>query len=167
MQLCEIGYFSKTHGVKGQLVLRTRQQFDETALKALIVADKGARVPYFVSDLRPANHGWVVSLEDITSVEDAKKLLNKPVFVDESLVEAEENDDDLSGYRLDDTVKGTIGVIRSVENHGAQELFVVDHNGTELLLPAADELIDEIDDEQRIVHYHAPEGLIDMLLGRG
>jgi 16S rRNA processing protein RimM len=37
----------------------------------------------------------------------------------------------------------------------------VDHGGEELLIPAAEELITEIDDEQQIIYMNLPVGLVD------
>jgi len=45
-----------------------------------------------------------------------------------------------------------------------QELLQLDHNGKEILLPISDELILEVDRENKILYISAPEGLIELYL---
>ena len=40
----------------------------------------------------------------------------------------------------------------------------VDHDGTEILIPAVDDIFKEVDREGRTLHIAAPEGLIDIYL---
>ena len=40
-------------------------------------------------------------------------------------------------------------------------LFVVDYDGEEILLPTAEELIKNIDHEERTITFNLPEGLIE------
>lgn len=165
MELVEIGYFSKAHGVKGQLLLRPSCDFGPEQLKTVFIDLPSGRVPFFITKLNPVSGGLIVTLEDVTTVEQARLLVNKPVQADSSIVIPDENEDDLAGYALHDVSHGFIGSILRIEDHGSQQLFVVSQNGKEMLLPAADELIEEIDDDERKVIYRAPEGLIDLMRG--
>lgn len=147
------------------MVLRPSVDFDPDELKTIFLDLPAGRAPFFVERCTSASGGLLVSLETIISVEQARALLNKPVLADAGLVAAEESGDGLDGYQLIDVSSGPVGTILRTEEHGAQLLFVVEQEGKELLLPAADELIEEIDDDKRTVLYRAPEGLIDMLRG--
>ena len=42
--------------------------------------------------------------------------------------------------------------------------MMVDHDGTEILIPAVDEIFKEVDREGRTLRIAAPEGLIDIYL---
>ena len=165
MQQLEIGYFSRTHGVKGQLVLRTEHDLDLDSLKAVFVDVRGARAPFFVSRSMVTNNGIVLTLEDINTVEQARTLMNKSVFALPGVILDPEEADDLTGYELCDVSAGPLGHVKSIEDHGAQQLFVVNFKGKDILLPVSDDLIEEIDDEKRVIRYKAPDGLIDMQLG--
>ena len=56
---------------------------------------------------------------------------------------------------------GELGEITDVDDTTINTLFVVDYNGEELLVPAGEEMIKEIDHEQRIIRFNLPEGLIE------
>ena len=55
-------------------------------------------------------------------------------------------------------------MIKSVNDSTAQHLFVVDRDGTELLIPMHDEIIQSVDRQKREIHIIAPEGLIELYL---
>lgn len=164
MELAAIGYFSKPHGVKGQLILRTESDFAIEALKVLFVEVSGAKAPYFISGYKKNNVGIIVSLEDIDVVEKARTLIGKKVFIDAEFILEEEEGPALLGYELIDKTRGLIGKIISVTDNGHQVLITVDHKGTEVILPLVEEFIERVDDAAKTVYFNAPEGLIDVYL---
>lgn len=164
MELASIGYFSKPHGVKGQLILRTESDFAIEALKVLFVEVSGAKAPYFISGYKKSNVGIIVSLEDIDVVEKARTLIGKKVFIDATLIAEEEEEPALLGYELVDKAHGMIGKIISVTDNGHQVLITIDHKGTEVILPLVEEFIERVDDAAKTVYFNAPEGLIDVYL---
>lgn len=164
MQLQQIGYFSKTHGVKGQLVLRAERDFDANGLQALFVDNGGNAAPFFVSALTQGGAGHFVSLEDIDTVEKAKTLVGKAVLVEASLVKPEEVVNDWTGFELHDHRLGNLGAILEISDNGAQLLASLQYQGREVILPLADALIQEVDTTQRVIRYNAPEGLIEVYL---
>ena len=164
MDVVEIGYFSKTHGIKGQLLLKASVDFETENLRALFVEMRGGRAPHFVSAVSEMPQGLLITLEDVTAVEQARELLNKKVFIDATLVIAPEAVADLSGYELVDHVFGSLGKIEAVTSNGVQDLVVLTFKGREVLLPLVDEFVEGIDDEKKLVRYKAPEGLIGLFL---
>jgi 16S rRNA processing protein RimM len=164
VELVEVGYFSKTFGIKGQLVLKTYRDFDPSEVKAIFVDVQGSKAPFFVSAAQPASQGILISLEEISTVEKAQPLIRKQVFIDASLLEDDEDEESLVGYSVEDKNFGPLGKIVEVSENGAQEVLHLSFKDKELLLPFVDEFIEEIDDEKMIVHYNAPAGLIDLYL---
>ena len=77
MELASVGYFIKTHGVKGQIILKIEHQFKEKDVKVLFIETATGKAPFFVNGFKNNNHGLIFSLEEITSVEQAKKLIGK------------------------------------------------------------------------------------------
>lgn len=159
----EVGYFSKTQGLKGQLQLNITANFDIKNCKALIIEMQGGQSPQFLSEFRPTKNGFVVSLEDIDSIEKAKPFVGKKVLAeDKFLIEVET--DDFVGYKLIDESFGELGMIDEVEDTGANLILNINHKGKQVLLPFSDELVIKIDDSSKIIYYKAPEGLINMYL---
>ena len=63
-----------------------------------------------------------------------------------------------------DTSFGHIGELVGVNDSSTQAIFIIDHNGKEVLLPAVDEIINTIDKGQKRILVSAPNGLIELYL---
>ena len=72
---------------------------------------------------------------------------------------------EVRGFKVVDSVYGDIGVLQEVIEYPAQPLFQVMKNGTEILIPVIDEVIDRVDRELKTLYITAPNGLIDLYLG--
>ncbi len=164
LEQVEIGYFSKTHGVKGQLLLKLSVDINEKEVHAVFVDQHGSRAPLFVSSAAQTPQGLLLMLEDITSVEQARTLLNKKVYAESRIIIEEEETADLEGYELQDKHFGSLGKVLSVVDNGAQDLLVLNFKDREVMLPLVDAFIESIDDDNKIVKYNAPEGLLEIFL---
>lgn len=165
MNLVNIGYISKAHGLKGHCVLKIKDEYfiDEENINAVFIDINGSSAPYFVEELSWNNTAYLLKLEGIDSVETAKKLIGKACSVNEDLVE-ENDDNQLVGYTVIDHVHGNLGPVEEVIDNKNSVLLRVTFKGKEVLLPLVDDLITEIDDEGQTISYQAPEGLIEMYL---
>lgn len=172
--LIAIGKFQKTHALKGELnvILNIEEDYLQSG-NALVVEMDGLFVPFFATGIRPkGNTSFLVKLEGIDSETEAKKFVNKDIYAIRSqlapFLEMEEDElrdeDHLSGYEIIDEISGDkIGIIMSVDSSTQNLLFIVeDENGKELLIPAVDDLISEIDDENKKIIMSLPEGLADI-----
>jgi 16S rRNA processing protein RimM len=164
MELKEVGYFSKTHGVKGNLVLKADLEFYFEEVKAFFVETAGSKAPYFVAEIKESNIGLVVVLEDVDDVNKAKALLKKKVFIDASLVAEEEDVTNWLGYELIDKHFGSLGTIHEVDDSGHQLLVSILFREKEVILPLVEEFIIKIDEKKKTIWFNAPEGLIDIYL---
>jgi 16S rRNA processing protein RimM len=54
-----------------------------------------------------------------------------------------------------------LGEIVAIDDQTENVLFIVDRDGEELLIPAADDLILEIDDEAQTIRMDLPAGLVN------
>ncbi len=163
MNLLESGYFSRTHGTKGQLVLKTSVEFVPEKVKVVFVELSGSKAPYFVAEYKMAASDLVLSLESIDSPEKAKGLVNKKVFLEESLV-LPQTQEEFIGYMVHDLLKGPLGEVSELSENGAQQLMHLNYQGKEVILPMVEDFIQAIDHEKREIRYKAPEGLIELYL---
>lgn len=164
MDLTQVGYFSKTHGVKGHLILKMDKDFLEEDLKAVFVESSTGKAPYFVTEIKSTNNGLIIGLEEITAVEKAKSLIGKAVFIDSNLIEEQEEDFDWIGFELIDKHHGSLGNITGTSDNGQQVLLSIDYNSKEILLPLVEDFIEKIDEEGKKLYFNAPEGLIDLYI---
>ena len=163
MNLVRVGYFSRSHGTKGHVVLKLETELETEGLDLIFLEIGGSSAPYFVQEIKWAGNDAVLKLEGIDGPEAAKSLLNKPVSADAKHV-IQEEDDDLSGYELIEKQLGSLGQVKELSNNGTQDLIHLIYKGKEVILPLVDAFVVAIDQEKRQIHYTAPEGLIDLYL---
>ncbi|MCU0359937.1 MAG: ribosome maturation factor RimM [Bacteroidia bacterium] len=163
MNLLESGYFSRTHGTKGQLVFKSAVNFEPKEIKVIFIDISGSKAPYFVEDFKIAASDLVLSLEGIDSPEKAKTLVNKKIFLEDSLV-LPETEQELLGYAVHEALKGFLGEVKDLSENGAQQLLHLNYEGKEIILPMVEDFIEAIDHEKREIRYRAPEGLIELYL---
>ena len=95
-------------------------------------------------------------------------MIDKKVFIPSS--ELQEVDEtrflghELIGYKVFDQEKGDVGILVEVVEQKGNPLFVLDHNGSEILLPVFEGLLISIDAPVKQILINAPEGLIDLYL---
>lgn len=164
----EIGYISKTHGLKGHVILRLLEftGIDEQAIKSVFLELNGSQVPYFIEECRPSNNGYILKLETLDTIDTSKKLIGKKVFaLEDFILEDEESLNEFVGYAIIDSRLGNIGNISEVDEKTDNVIIKVIHpNGTEIILPFNDDFIIEIDDDHKTIEFNSPEGLIEMYL---
>ncbi len=162
MKLRSIGYFSKSHGLKGHLILFTDYDLKKR-LNVIFIEQSGSQAPFFIEELKPFNNGFLVKLEGVNDINAAMVLKNKEVLAEEKYIIQEESFEYLN-FTLIDEVKGEVGVIEGLEGNGANPLLRVLAGEKEILLPFSTEFIIKSVKVKKQLFYRAPEGLIDMYL---
>lgn len=127
-------------------------------------------VPFFVerSSLHKSDL-MRVKFEDIDSDEGADPMINKELYL--PLTDLPELGDgefyfhEVLGFDVYDQKHGKLGEVKSVDDHGAQALFVIDHPTNEILVPITEAFIERIDKVYKEVHLTLPEGLIELYIG--
>ncbi|MDE5880269.1 MAG: ribosome maturation factor RimM [Muribaculaceae bacterium] len=169
-----IGKFQKTHALKGELnaILDIDSSFLSEG-NAVIVELDGIFVPFYASGIRPkGNTSYLVKLDGIDSEDEARRFVNKIIYALKSelapFLEVEEEDiadeDELIGYEIIDYDSNkVIGEIEDIDSSTSNLLFiVVSPTGDTIYIPAAEEFIMDINDENKKICMRLPEGLIDL-----
>ena len=173
-QLIEIGTIQKLHGLKGELnVSVSNAIFDEVKKCPYLVCQMdGIFVPFFIDSYRWKGDTIVLlQFEDVDTPEKANDFCGKTLYFDRRCFTTKEakdydteveEDKGMVGYHVVDVTLGDLGEITDINDLTANILFIVDHNGEELLIPAADELVRNIDDEQKTILMDLPAGLVNL-----
>lgn len=164
MDLKEIGYFSKTHGVKGHLILKSEAEFYFEEINAVFLETSGSKAPYFISEIKESNTGLIVLLEEVNAIEKAKLLIGKKVFIDSQFISEENPEEDYVGFELIDAHYGSLGQILEVNDSGPQVLVSILYKEKEIILPLVEAFIESIDTAKKKIQFNAPEGLIKLYL---
>ena len=64
------------------------------------------------------------------------------------------------GFRMEEIHHGRLGEVTDVDTTTINTLFVVDHQGEELLIPAQEDFIVGIDQKHKVITVDLPEGLL-------
>ncbi len=167
-ELTVIGQFSKPHGIHGELSAET--DLDEKSLKELpciFVDFDGLKVPFFISSIRPKGKETIlISIDGIDNEKDALAFSRKEFYAEKEYI-AEEDDDivylqDMKGYSVYDD--GTLlGTVSDIDDSTANVLFVIDcPDGSSLLAPASEDMIEKIDTVEHVIVMNLPQGLVDL-----
>ncbi|NDW11758.1 16S rRNA processing protein RimM [Bacteroides sp. 214] len=168
-EVYKIGQFNKPHGIHGELSFTfTDDIFDRVEeCDYLICLLDGIYVPFFIEEYRfRSDSTALIKLEDINSTEAARKFTNVEVYFPVKYVTDEEVEDAswtfFIGFTLRDVETGDIGEIVDVDDTTVNVLFVVDHAGEEVLIPASEELMVEIDQMHKVIAMRIPTGLLTL-----
>lgn len=165
----KIGVLGKPHGVKGEIQFRfTDDVFDQCDSDYLILDMEGILVPFFMEEYRfRSDEVALMKFCDIDSEQRAREFTGIEVYFPRAI--AEENKEDLSwaqiiGFTLlDSKTQKVVGEIMSVDETTINLLFdVKTQNGEEILIPANEELITNVDVEQRNIEVDIPNGLLEL-----
>ena len=164
-----IGLFNKPHGIHGELQFTfTDDIFDRVDCDYLICLLDGIFVPFFIEEYRfRSDSTALVKLEGIDTAERARMFTNVEVYFPVKHAE-EAEDGELSwnffvGFRMEDVRHGELGEVVEVDTTTVNTLFVVEQeDGEELLIPAQEEFIVEINQEKKLITVELPEGLLNL-----
>jgi 16S rRNA processing protein RimM len=166
-----LGLIAKLHGFKGEvsLFLDVSDPSSYQGLDALFLDINGQLTPFFIEGFKLKNKGFAaVKFEGVETEEAAKRLLKKKAYLPlEILPELDQSsfyDHEVIGYKVFDAEKGAIGLVQDVIDMTANPLLQLDHNGTEILIPIFEGLIEKVDRKKKELFIKAPEGLIDLYI---
>ncbi len=164
-----IGECVKRHGVKGELVIRlnTGITIDSIDVAFMYFELDGGLVPFKVKTIRSKNDTDIlVSFFDTENENTVNRLIPTQVWAENTDLQIDTStNNDLSsfvGWKAKDTNSGELGIITDIVEITNNPLFVIDNNGSELLIPANDDLITDINKENKIITLSLPEGLVNV-----
>ncbi|HOT65067.1 MAG TPA: ribosome maturation factor RimM [Dysgonamonadaceae bacterium] len=165
----QIGRLLKPHGIQGEIVLLfDKETYADIDSSFYFFDIDGIFVPFFVEEMRfHTDISAYVKFEGIDDQSVAARYCNTPVFLPRHVVQSAAMDiapnfDFFVGYTVHDEKMGEIGKITFVDHSTMNVLFVVAGSETEHLIPATEDFITEIDDNQKIIRMEFPEGLISL-----
>ena len=166
--MIRIGKIVATHGLQGSLVL-THVVGSSDWLKKddvlFLELNKGSFIPFFVQTAKAANdEEYIITVEDVTVVEAAKKLIGKQAYVKEDILSATAADTPLLwiGFNLVDKEKGSLGPIEDVMQAGPQWLAKLTYEGKEVLIPLIEQMILDVNIRNKYIRMDLPDGLLDL-----
>jgi len=141
--------------------------FDQVEADYIVCLMDGILVPFFFESYRfRSDSTALIKLEGIDTEQQARRMTNVEVYFPKEHAEKLE-DNELTwnyfvGFLIKDINKGEIGKVTDVDDSTINTLFVVDHKGNEVLIPAQDDFMVELNRKKKVITMHLPEGLLEL-----
>lgn len=161
----EIGQITNTHGLKGELKVRTftqtKKRFEE--LKSILINFNNELKKYDIEKVRYQNDIVLLKLKGIDDISDAEKL--KGSYIKIPRADAKQNEEneffiaDLIGCEVYDN--DFIGIVTDVFTAGASDVYVIKRKEEkDLLIPAIESVVKKIDIANKRIDVEIPRGLL-------
>jgi len=168
-QLISIGRIVGTHGIKGQLKVGTFSGNADTLSSVdtvLLGVAGGDPVPFRVGRVVAHGKKVAVSFQGYDDINEVLPLVGREIFVRrEQLPEPEPGEYfwcDLLGLEVRTDTGDRLGEIVSIMETGSNDIYVVREGTTEILVPALEDVVIDVDLEKRLMRVVLPEGLLDL-----
>ncbi|MBQ4548235.1 MAG: 16S rRNA processing protein RimM [Bacteroidales bacterium] len=165
-----VGKIVKTHGLKGEVTLRIdNEQFDEIEeLNYFLLDINDKLIPYFVENITFHSNKSFVLFQDLKTLEAANQLVGISAYLPLDLLPEKDGNDFYSHEVVDflviDEEKGELGKVQEIIEYPTQSLIQIVINGKEVLIPIHDDIIQDVNRDEKKIYIKAPNGLIDMYL---
>lgn len=161
-----IGKLTHTHGVRGEILMLVWTDFPERLVPGVRVYIGPGKEPLELVSRRSHAKGLLVSFRGYESPQSAARLTNQLVHVKASdrppLPPGEYYHHQLLGLTVIDDTGKELGLLEQILTTGANDVYLVrSPSGKEILLPAIESVILEIDLHERQMKVHLLPGLMD------
>ena len=166
-----LGKIVKKYSFKGEVLakLDTDQPELYENLDSILIELRGNLIPFFIERSQLHKSELLrIKFEEVDTEQDADSILKSDLYLPLEFLPKLEGDKfyfhEVVGFTIEDVNFGKVGIIKSINDSTAQELFEIDRNGIEILIPMNDEFIKKVDRKNKTILVETPEGLIDLYL---
>jgi 16S rRNA processing protein RimM len=164
-----LGTLVKTHGIKGELVIKLNNLLAEDLIEmeSVFLEIEGLLVPFFIETIYAVtSQTCIVQFERLNSESKSTEFTGCRVYTDKNITDIPDNIpsslSEFIGFNIEDTQIGFHGIIDDVLDVSKNPLFRVLYNNQEVLIPAQPGFIIRIDDKKKIIYVSLPDGLLDI-----
>jgi 16S rRNA processing protein RimM len=167
----QLGRIIKVHGFKGEINARFEVDYPEDYLdlESVFVELNGKLIPFFISDLNYVKENiFRIKFEGVDKEEEARNLMHQSLWLaNEELPELDGTDfyyHEVIGFTVFDVEFGEVGELVDILEGSAQDVFKIQINNKEILIPVVDAFIIEVNRAEKKLVLNAPDGIIDFYL---
>lgn len=166
MSLKYIGTITKTHGVQGECTL------SDVSLVPLVPPGSPVQLGYSASygkaytlgSIKKYKNGALIKLQGVDSIEEAEKLKELGIFIEESLMQTQEGDffdDDILGCSvIEESSAAVLGTVSDIWKLPAHNAYVVTTpDGREVPVPVVDAIVKTVNLRAKTIVVNPPEGM--------
>lgn len=165
-----LGTLTRPFGLKGELCafFDTDNPERYTQLDALFLDLDGEKIPYPVEHISyRGNNQFVIKFDGI-GPNECREFAQVELYLPLSQLPPLDGNrfyfHEVIGFTVIDERLGEIGTCQDFLEVSNNPIMQVNHNGTEILIPASQQFVTQVDRENRILHVSTPEGLVEIYL---
>jgi 16S rRNA processing protein RimM len=164
-----LGRVGRPHGIAGEVYVdRTSLTADEWLAVGRVEwrGRGGASRPLELRAMRPTHDRLLAVFTGVRDREGAAELVNGELWGDAAKLPdpgpGMAYTFQLVGLRVVDSAGLELGTVRDITTAGAQPLYVVEHAGREVLLPAYEPFLKRVDLAAGVITVDPPAGLLEL-----
>jgi len=161
-----VGKVVGVHGVRGNLKVHSYAEslsVFESSSTIRIGTKDGRRGSYAIEWAKPHKRIVLLSLREITTIDQAKGLIGAELFIDRATLPALETGTyywfDIIGLAVYTLDRVYLGRVESIIPTGGNDVYVVKKDGVEVLVPALASVVRDVDVEAKTMRIDLPEDL--------
>lgn len=166
-----LGKVVSKYSFKGEVLVKldTDEPDIYENMESVFVSLGNNLVPFFIDRCRLHKSNLLrIDFEEVKDEPTADKIIGAELYLPLAMLPPLSGNKfyfhEVIGFTLMDEVHGDIGIIKSINDSASQDLFEVEKEGKELLIPINDDIITKVDRKNRTIHVKTPEGLVDLYL---
>jgi len=163
-----LGKLGKPWGHQGELTVHLEEvDIDEITHAGSIFVDiDGQRIPFFFSKLYEKGRDTLIKFDDFHDPQSASILVGRDIYAPPGHL-ADGSDEswdpeEFVGLLVRDEKHGDLGEVTALEGNAKNPVLVIMLGSQEVMVPLVDEMIVDINMEERSLLIRTPEGLIDL-----
>ena len=166
--LLKVGVITTTHGVRGEVkVYPTTDEPERFLDLEYVLLDTGKELRRLdIKNVRFFKNLVILKFDGIDNINDIEKYKGCDLYVTrENAIPLEEGEvylADIMNSKVVTEDGEEFGELVDILETGANLVFVVKHDGKEVLLPDIPDCVKEVDDENKIITVHIMKGLLDL-----
>jgi 16S rRNA processing protein RimM len=164
-----LGSLFKTTGVKGEIVARFTNVVPAkmNKMESVFIEIDGKLVPFFIEYFKEkSSNTALIKFEGINSESQAQEYLGAAIYLpaeNKKLLDKELDDFiDVVGYVVKDQNYEVVGKVLEFIENSSNPLLLVETPKNEILIPAHDDLIIEVDDDEKYIVIELADGIMDL-----
>ncbi len=166
IELLQVGAIIKTHGIRGEVKVYplTDDVNRFKTLKEVVLEPESDNITLEIEGVKFQKNLVILKFKGYDNINDIEMHVKKGIFVTrDNAVELEEDEyfvADLIGLNVVTDDGEDFGVIKDVLHTGANDVYVIDHDDKDVLVPAIKECIIDVSIDDNIMKIHLMKGLV-------
>ena len=164
--LFPVGKVIKPHGVRGKIKIKYfGEDFSDFPLyRKVFIEDRMGRLRvYEILEAIPQPPRVILCLKGIEKIEEVQPLIGKEIFVKKGVLPGLPPGEyywmEILGMEVETGKGKKLGKVKEIFRTGANDVYVVEGERGEILLPAIEEVVQNVDLERRVMIVTWMEGL--------